>query len=177
LEVKLQNRFNVKFWTVLAIILVAAAVRIIPHPPNFSPIAAMALFGGCYLSNRFLAIAVPLAAMFLSDIVIGFHVTMPAVYLAIGIVAVLGMWLQKRNTASTIALSAVASSVIFFVITNFAVFAQSGLYPQNAHGLVACFVAAVPFFQNSMVGDLFYTGVFFGSWVLLERRVTQLRPV
>ena len=148
----------------LAILLVgfAALSRFVPHPPNFAPIAAMALFGGVYLEKRF-SFIVPLAAMLISDYFIGFHNTMPFVYGSFILIALLGVWLRNHKTLGWIIGSSVASSVLFFVVTNFGVWVMGG-YPQNFAGLVECYVAAIPFFRNTLFGDLLYVMVLFGLY-------------
>ena len=111
----------------LAILLVgfAALSRFVPHPPNFAPIAAMALFGGVYVQKRF-SFIVPLAAMLISDYFIGFHNTMPFVYGNFILIALLGVWLRNHKTLGWIIGSSVASSVLFFVVTNFGVWVMGG---------------------------------------------------
>lgn len=160
---------------ILTAIFVAAALRLVPHPPNFSPIGAMALFGGAYFGRRALAFAAPLGALLLSDAVLGFHSGMAYVYGSVALVVIIGWAVAKRRTALTIAGAAVASSVLFFAITNFGTWATGELYPQTLSGLIACYVAAIPFFQNTLAGDLFYSAVLFGGFALLERRVPMLR--
>ncbi len=157
-------------------IVAAAALRLLPHPPNFSPIAAMALFGGAHFSRNPLAFAAPLAAMLLSDAVIGFHAGVPFVYGGIALTVLLGWAIRTRLSPVSVGLAALASSVLFFALTNFGVWLTSGMYPQTLSGLAACFVAAIPFFQNTAAGDLFYSGLLFGGFALLERSVPALRP-
>jgi len=153
----------------------AAALRLVPHPPNFTPIGAMALFSGAYLGRRWLALAAPLGAMLLSDLALGFYQGMWIQYLAVALVAALG-WtvLSKRKGAVRIGLSALAGSVIFFLLSNFGVWAVSGMYSHDAAGLAACFTAAIPFFQNTVAGDLFYAALLFGGFALLEKAVPRL---
>jgi hypothetical protein len=158
-----------------AMILAAAFSRLIPHPPNLASVAAVALFGGAYFSDRRLAFLVPLAALFLSDLVLGFYRGMEVVYLSFALIVCIGLWLQRNRTAPRIAGAAVASSALFFLVTNFDVWAFGSLYPRTLEGLIACYVAAIPFFGNTLLGDLFYTAVLFGGFVLLERRFSRLR--
>ncbi|HEX7456647.1 MAG TPA: DUF6580 family putative transport protein [Candidatus Nanoarchaeia archaeon] len=155
------------------IIGLAVLARIVPHAPNFTPIAAMALFGGAYLDRRW-AILVPLVAMFLSDIFIGFYspVVMISVYGSFVLTGLIGLWLKNRKLPRTVVLAAVGSSVLFFLITNFAVW-LGGWYPRNLAGLVEAYTMAVPFFRNTLLGDLFYTGVFFGGYELILRLVKK----
>ena len=159
----------------ISMILVAAASRLIPHPPNVTSLTALALFGGAYFSDRRLAFLVPLTALFLSDLVLGFYHHMEVVYLSFALIGAIGLWLQKRRTALPIAGAALASSVLFFVLTNFGVWAFDALYPKTLEGLIACYVAAIPFFQNTLLGDLFYAAVLFGGFALLERQLPALR--
>ena len=160
---------------ILSAIVVAAALRLVPHPPNFTPIGAMALFSGAYLANRGLAVAVPVAAMLLSDAVLGFHSGMPFVYGSVALIVAIGWLALKRVSSLRIVAAALVSSALFFVVTNFGTWAVSGMYPMTLSGLAACYVAAIPFFQNTVVGDLFYSGVLFGGFALVERAIPAIR--
>ena len=150
-------------------------LRLVPHPPNFSPIDAMALFSGAYLGRRSLALVAPLAALLLSDIVLGFYHGMATVYATVALIVVIGWWLSSRRTPLRIGAAAVASAVLFFVITNFGMWLFSGFYPLTGAGLAACYVAAIPFFQNTVAGDLFYTVLLFGGFAVAERLMPRLR--
>jgi len=167
---------NRRIIVLLAAILVAAALRLVPHPPNFTPIGAMALFSGAYLGRRGLAFVAPLAALLLSDVILGFYAGMGFVYASTALVVLIGWWVSSRRSIARVATAAVAGSVSFFVITNFGMWLFSGFYPLTAAGLAACYVAAIPFFQNSVAGDLFYAAALFGGFALLERAVPGLRP-
>ena len=166
---------HARFLALLTAIAAAAALRLVPHPPNFTPIGAMALFSGAYFGRRALAFAAPLGAMLVSDALIGFHSGMPFVYASVAVIALLGWLALSRVTVLRLAGAAIASSILFFVVTNFGTWLLSGMYPLNGAGLAACYVAAIPFFQNTVAGDLFYTGVLFGGFALLERAVPMLR--
>jgi hypothetical protein len=169
-------------------VVAAAATRVLPHPYNFAPITAMALFGGATFAARWQAVVVPFAAMFLSDCALevayryglssswGFHSGWWVVYGAFALILGIGFLLRERRRAGTIALATVASSVLFFAITNFATWAAGSLYSRTAEGLVQCFVMAIPFFPNTLLGDVFYSTVLFGSLALAEARIPQLRP-
>ena len=154
---------------VAVLVLAAAFLRLIPHPPNFAPIVAMALFAGAYVPDRRWAIMLPLLAMVLSDMVLGFHTQMWMVYVSLVAVAAVGFLLRGRVRLTTVAFGTVGGSITFFVLSNLAVWAGSGLYPVTGTGLVACFVAAIPFFQNALAGDLFYAAVLFGGYAALTR--------
>ena len=159
----------------IAMIVVAALSRLVPHPPNLASVTAIALFGGAYFSDRRLAFLVPLAALFLSDLVLGFYSHMEVVYVSFALIVCIGLWLQQRRSVFHIAGATLASSVLFFLLTNFGVWAFETLYPKTVVGLIACYVAAIPFFQNTLQGDLFYAAVLFGGFALLERQFSALR--
>ena len=156
-------------------ILVAAALRLVPHPPNFTPIAAMALFGGAYFGRHWLAFVAPLGALLLSDAILGFYPEAVFVYVSVAVTVLIGWMLANRKTAPRIGAAAVASSVLFFLVTNFGVWLLMDYYPKTPSGLAACYVAAIPFFQNTLAGDLFFAALLFGGFAVLERRVPRLR--
>jgi hypothetical protein len=159
----------------ILLILAAAATRLLPHPPNLTSVTALALFGGAYFANRWLAFALPLLAMLGSDLILGFYPGMEVQYLSFAVVICIGLSLRQRRSFARITAAAVASSVVFFVLTNFGVWALQTMYPKTLAGLAACFVAAIPFFRNMLLGDLFYTAVLFGGFHLLEQRFIGLR--
>ena len=162
--------------TVLAGFIAAAALmRLLPHPPNFTPVAAMALFGGAHFASRRMAVALPLLAMLLSDLVLGLHGTVLYVYASMALIAGLGMLLRRRPTVLGVAGAALTGSVLFFVVTNFGVWMQGVVYPLTLAGLGTAYLAAVPFFANTLVGDGFYTAVLFGGFALVGRRWPALR--
>lgn len=167
--------FKPRFLALATIILAAAASRLIPHPPNLASVTAVALFGGAYLSDKRLAFVVPLSALFLSDLVLGFYSHMEIVYLSFALIVCIGLWLQAHRKPAYIVGAALASSTLFFLITNFGVWAFEPLYPHTLQGLIACYTAAIPFFQNTLQGDLLYTLVLFGGFALLERGFPTLR--
>ena len=159
----------------LSAIVGAAALRLVPHPPNFAPIGAMALFSGAYLGRRTLAFVAPLAALLLSDLVLGFYHGQATVYFSVALIVMIGMVALQRRSALRIGGAALASSILFFVITNFGMWLSSGFYPRTLAGLEACYVAAIPFFQNSLAGDLFYAALLFGGFALAEHLIPRLR--
>ena len=166
--------FNPQFFVIGLMILAAAFSRLIPHPPNFTAVAAMALFGGAYLSSRTAAFALPIAAMFLSDLIIGFHPGMYAVYLSFIIIVAIGISLRNNKKIGNIFLASVSASVSFFIITNFALWFTGTLYPKTGAGLAACFTAAVPFFHYTFLGDIFFVGVMFGTFELIRMKFPEL---
>jgi hypothetical protein len=171
----MNGAMNARILVLISAIVTAAALRLVPHPPNFSPIDAMALFSGAYLGRRAVAFVAPLAALLLSDAILGFYHGMAFVYGTVALVVVIGWWLSSCRTPLRIGAAALVSSVLFFVLTNFGMWLFSGFYPLTAAGFAACYVAAIPFFQNTLAGDLFYTALLFGGFALLERSVPALR--
>jgi hypothetical protein len=174
LGLTMDNR--ARLLTLVLAIFAAAAMRLLPHPPNFSPIAAMALFSGAYLPKRALAFVAPFGALILSDLFLGgFYAGIGFVYASFALTVLIGWALARRKTVLTIAGAALASSLLFFVLTNFGMWLFSGFYPLTWGGLAACYVAAIPFFQNTLAGDLFFTALLFGGFALAERLVPSLR--
>jgi len=166
---------SARLLAILAAVLLAAAMRLMPHPPNFSPIAAMALFGGAYLGRRAIAFAAPLGALLLSDVVLGFYPEAVFVYLSVGAIVLIGCALEKRRTLLRVGAAAVAASVLFYLVTNFGVWLVMDYYPKTLAGVATCYVAAIPFFQNTLAGDLVFSALLFGGFALLERQVPRLR--
>ncbi len=158
-----------EFSIALVLILIGVGLRLLSHPPNFTPIAAIALFGGVYFSRK-TAFILPLAAMVVSDVFIGHYepLLMVAVYGSFLLCVVLGFWLKKHKKWQTIGLAAISCSVLFFIITNFAVWAFTPWYMKTLPGLIQCYLMALPFFRNSLLGDLFYVTLFFGFYELAE---------
>jgi hypothetical protein len=149
--------------------VLAAFSRLIPHPPNFAPITAIALFSSFYVTNKFLVYALPIGVMILSDLFIGFSRITFFVYFAFLIVSFIGTQSKKPSF-----LAILISSISFFIITNFGVWILGG-YPKTWTGLVTCYTMAIPFFKNSLMGDFFYSGVMILSYSL--SRKTILRTV
>lgn len=174
---------NKRLIVLVSVIVAAALARLVPHPSNVTPIAAMALFGGACLCDRRLAYVVPLAAMLISDLVLGFttydlrvlFVSQPVVYACILATTALGTLIANRQSTWQVVTASLAGSLFFFAVTNFAVWLTGQLYPLNPAGLAACYVAAIPFFRNSLLGDLFFATVLFGGLAILESRVAWMR--
>lgn len=155
-------------WVVLAFLLLGVASRLVPHPWNATPVMAIALFGGTHLSRRW-AILLPLSIVALSDLVLGWHRTIPFTWGAFLLTGFLAWWLRRRPTAGRILTASLAGSILFFVLTNFGVWVVGGLYPRTAAGFWECYVAAVPFFRSALMGDLVFTAVLFGGYGLWLR--------
>ena len=152
------------------LLLFGSIARFVPHPANFAPIGALGIFAGLYAKNWKQAISLPLVARLVSDALIGFFTpgVMVAVYLSTLAGAVLGMLARRNKTTITIVGATVIGSVIFFIITNAAVWLFDGFYPLNLPGLFQSYIMALPFFRNSLLADLFYTGVLVGGYELVK---------
>ena len=138
-------------------------------------VAAIALFGGATIADKRAAFLVPLAALLLSDVVLGFYRHMEVVYLAFALIVGIGIWLQKHRSLLPTVGATLASSLLFFLITNFGVWAFESMYPKTLGGLIACYAAAIPFFRNTLQGDALYSLVLFGGFAFLERQFTAMR--
>jgi hypothetical protein len=154
-------------------IVAAALTRLVPHPLNVTPIGAMAIFGGACFADRRAALLVPLAALFLGDLTIGLHVLIPVVYGSFALNVLLARWLRTHRTAAATAAVTLVGALQFFVVTNFACWVA--FYPHTAGGLLACYVAAIPYFQNTLLGDAAFVTLLFGGLALAGRVSPVLR--
>jgi len=155
--------------------------RLFPHAPNFTPMAASALFAGAILRSRLVALTTPVVAMVLGDLILGTYDWRVAgvVYVSLALPAIAGMWgcsVRTPRLPLLLVPLALASSVTFFVTTNFAVWAFGGMYANDLAGLLHCYVAALPFLRNGVMGDLCWTAVLFGGWWLIARAAGARAP-
>ena len=146
-----------------SVIIFAILSRFIPHPPNFSPIAAIALLSGHGFTNRWLAFLVPIVSLFISDIFLGLHSTIPFVYVSFFLIALLGIKVKKISVGTVL-----LSSLIFFLISNFGVWLLS--YPITFNGFLACYTLAIPFFFNTILGDLTYSILLIYPFYVLQKK-------
>ena len=144
-----------------ALIIFAALTRLMPHPPNFTPIIAMGLFGGAYLKDTRWAILLPVVAMLIADFFLGFHGTMIWVYGSLILITIMGTLLKNRTTLINCSAATLGGALLFFLLTNFGVWISSGFYPKSAAGLLTCYSMALPFFGNTLAGAVFYSAVMF----------------
>ncbi|MCW8813219.1 MAG: hypothetical protein OQK63_03220 [Ignavibacteriaceae bacterium] len=172
-----MEKITPKFWVLTLMIFAAAFVRLVPHPPNFAPIAAMALFGGAYFSKKWAAFIVPIAAMFITDLFLGFHETMWAVYLSFAIIVVIGMIMLKQIKIGNVFFASVISSVSFFIITNFGIWLSTPYYEKTGTGLAACYTAAIPFFHQTLLSDLLFVVILFGLFEIIKAKIPSLAKV
>ncbi len=180
-DYKLNSSFT--YLVILAVLIaLGVAGRLLPHPPNFTPMAAIALFAGFIFVKRYMSIVAVVAAMLLTDyFAFGYlspdwfaSKSMVVVYLALLFPIVFRGFLQKKMGVMRIAGAALASSTVFFVATNFSVWAFSPMYEKTFAGLLLCYTTAIPFFQNTIAGDMMWSGIVFGSYFAL-RHFSKLR--
>jgi hypothetical protein len=171
-----RNQAVILRGAVIAIMIVlAAALRIVPHPWNLAPIGAIALFSGSMFRNRWIAFLLPLASLFAGDVFVGFYKLMLIVYASFAVSVAIGRWLGDDRTVARIGGAVLLGALQFFAVTNFAMWALGGFYPKTAQGLANCFSAGVPFFWNTLAGDALYAGILFGGFALAEKLLPALR--
>jgi hypothetical protein len=183
-----NKKINLSIWIMSCMVLLAALSRFLPHPPNFTPIGGMALFGAAYFSRKGLALLIPFIALWLSNIILdnvvyaqyydGFvWFSNPMVFVGFGTIVLMGLFTLKKVSTFSILGSSLMASVLFFLVSNFGTW-MSGtgmLYTKDLTGLMACYTAGIPFFWNTLAADLFYVGVLFGSWQFLTSRYPSLQ--
>ena len=165
-----MSNIGIKTSTVLVLIAVLAFSRLIPHPPNFTPLLGMAVFAGARLDNKLFAILAPLSAMFLSDLIIGLHSGMSIIYFAILVNVLFGFYLKDRLSLLQIGGTLISGALIFFLITNFAVWYGSSFYSNDLAGLISCYMMGLPFFQNTLISSIMYGFAAFYLFEFLEIR-------
>jgi hypothetical protein len=147
-----------------------------PHPPNFTPIIAMGLFGGAYLKDKRWALMLPVVAMLLADIFLGFHGTMIWVYGSLIIITAMGFLLNSGVTFKNGAIATLGGSLLFFLVTNFGVWASGSFYPKTVEGLISCYAAGIPFFGNTLAGSVFYSGLMFFGYEQIRKYLPIMVP-
>lgn len=183
LSAKIQLRFGV----LTLMVLTAALSRVLPHPFNFTPVGAMALFGGAYYARKYQAFLLPLLSLWISDLVLNniiyrayfdhfiwFHEATLWVYGSFALIVLLGWVVLRRVSVKSVIGASLLASVLFFVITNFGTWYGSSTYSQTWQGLVACYIAALPYFWNTLAGDLVYSTALFGLFELAQRKFPAL---
>jgi hypothetical protein len=151
-----MTNINLRTSSILILIAILAFSRLIPHPPNFTPLLGMAVFAGAMLDKKLLAFMVPLVAMFLSDLFLGIHSSIFIIYFVIMLNVAMGFLLVSKFTYLKVFVTLFSGAFIFFIITNFAVWLGSGMYSQDINGLISCYIMALPFFQNTLISTLMY---------------------
>ena len=152
----------------ISLIILAVISRLFPHPANFTPLAAVALFCGVYLPRKWGWI-LPMVIMIATDAIIGFYQwqVMASVYLSFLTAVGIGWYIRRGKSIGSVVVGSLAASILFFFVTNAAVWAWGGLYPPTAAGFLTSYLMGIPFFKNTLLGDLFYTVFLFGSFEAL----------
>lgn len=154
----------------LGFLVVGAVARFLPHPPNMTPLTAMALFAGTQFPWPY-AMGLGIGAMLVGDIALGWTPQNLAGYLVMAITVAIGRWVRRHPKPARVAGGAVSGSLLFFILSNFGVWLEGWLYPRTWEGLTACYVAGIPFYRNQLLGDLAYTALLFGGFALMHRWV------
>lgn len=161
-EVSTMIKLQTIHWKWIAgLVLLLAISRLIPHPPNFTPLGAMAILAGATIKDLRLAFLVPLVAMLLSDALLGFHSSMLYVYAAVVLMVIMNRYLLLSISFTILGLAALFSAILFFGITNFGAWMSHDMYPRTLNGLGQAYVAGIPFFRNTLLGNLFFTAISF----------------
>ena len=183
-----NKAIHLRFSVITLLITLAALSRLIPHPPNIAPVAGMALFGSAYYSKKYWAYLIPIISMWVSDLILNnvmysqyfdsfvwFYSGSLFSYAAFALIVLMGSITLKKKNVGSVLFSALGASIIFFIVSNLGVWLTSPLYAKSWEGLIACYVVAIPFMQNTLIGDLCYTAVLFGlfemsmSWFSILR--------
>lgn len=183
-----DRSFYSRFGVITLLILLAALSRLIPHPPNFSPIGGMALFGAAYYTRRYSAYLIPVTAMWISDLILNnivygqyfnhfvwFYSGSAFTYGAFILIVVYGSFILKKIRLANLIMASLGTSIIFYVVSNFGVWLSSGMYSHSFSGLITCYAAGIPFFKNTLLSDLFYSGLLFGVFELSLKRFPRLQ--
>ncbi|MCC6727089.1 MAG: hypothetical protein IT258_21480, partial [Saprospiraceae bacterium] len=176
---------NTRWGIVALVVMVLAFSRLMPHTLafslfNFSPLGSIAIFSAAYFNRKYMAYLLPLAAIWITNLLLdniffssyykGFAwFANPEVYFAFMLIVLMGTGLLKKITAPRVGIAAVSASLIFFFVTNFYTWFNTDIYPRTSEGLIACFIAAIPFYWNTLYSDLFYSVVLFGGFELVKR--------
>ena len=165
----MKAKYSVYFG--LGLIILLALSRLIPHPPNFTPILGMAVFSGAIINKKIVAYLVPLAAMLVSDLYLGFHSGMPIIYFTLAICVLIGTFIESRVTILNSILGITAGVLVFYLITNFTVWYGSGMYENSFSGLITCYVMGLPFLQNTFISSLIYGMGAFLIYEVINKRL------
>lgn len=184
-----MKKLNLQTGILSIIILLAAFTRIMPHPPNFSPMAAIGLFGAAHFAKKWQAFFIPLIGIWVSDLVINNYVYSSSSsnfvwfysgfywqYMSYILIIFAGLFIFNRGISLTKTFGGmISSSGIFFLVSNFGVWAGGTMYPKNFGGLITCYAAGVPFIHNTIISDVLFTTVLFGTYYLLQVEYSSLK--
>jgi len=179
------NNNSIPFILIIGFIALAVLSRLIPHPGNFTPLAAIALFGAAYFKNKKWALIVPVLAWWLSDLLLNitiyssYETSLLASYqlwsfLSIALIVVAGYFMLRKISIKNVVGSGFVAAVIFFLISNFGVWLSGTMYPMNVGGLFSCYVAGIPFFHWSLLGNIFYLGMMVGVYEWVSARYLKV---
>jgi len=180
-----------RFLFIFSMLLVVSIVRFFPHLANLTPLAAIALFAGVQIRNGKMAFLTPMVIWLLSDVGLeimyhlglraypGFYPYMISVYISFALIVLIGRLIRNKINPLTVISGALGGSLVFFIVSNFGVWLLEAemMYTNDWNGLVNCFVAAIPFYKNAVLGDLLYSTVLFGGFYFLERKIPTLAPI
>lgn len=186
----MKNKIHIRYSVIIFIILIAAFSRLLPHPSNFAPLGAMALFGSVHFSKRLVSVLIPVISMWISDLLInnwiygeyfdhfiwfypGFYWT----YGSFALIALFGSTIIKEVNTKRVILGSISASLAFYLFSNFGVWISTGMYAQTLNGLATCYIAGLPFFKNTLAGDLVYSGLMFGCFEILSHRFPVLAGI
>lgn len=183
----MKNKTDLHFSLITLMILLTAFSRIIPHPSDFAPIGAMALFGSAYFGKRYIAIILPIITMWISDLVINnyiysgyfehfvwFYQGCYWTYGSFALIALAGKALIKKVNVRNVIVGSLSASLIFFLVSNFGAWISTDMYEYSPRGLTTCFLAGIPFLKNTLAGDLVYSGLMFGLFEIAKNRLPKL---
>jgi len=177
------RKLNTRFFALSAAIFIAALSRLIPHPADFTPLGAMALFGGCYFKDKRKAYLVPILALWVSDIILNsvlyfhkltfFYSGFLWTYSCFALIVLIGTFM-KRVTFKNVILATITAALLHWLVSDFGVWLNGGIYPANLQGFIACYVAALPFLKNMLAANLIFGGVMFGAFEWAQKKYTVL---
>ena len=184
-----MKKLNLQTGIISIIILLAAFTRIMPHPPNFSPMAAIGLFGAAHFAKKWQAFLIPLIGIWISDLVINnfiysshssnfvwFYDGFYWQYISYVFIIFAGLFIFNKGISVTKTLGGMlSSSGIFFLVSNFGVWAGGSMYTKNIAGLISCYTAGIPFMHNTIISDTLFTTVLFGTYYLLQTEYSYLK--
>ena len=182
-----MNKINISYVVIISLILFASFTRIIPHMPNFTPIGAMALFGGAYLKNKYHALIIPIASLWISDLIINnfifsfysdftwFYPGFLWQYASFILIIIVGYFFLEKLNFKNVFISTIFSSVLFFIITNLGVWLSGTMYTLDLQGLITCYFMALPFFKGTVLGFICYSTFLFGTLELSKYKFQTLK--
>ncbi len=184
----MNNKIELKFGALIALIIVVALARLIPNMPNFSPMAAIALFCAAHFNKLWKAILVTLLATFVSDVILNntiyssmnngftfFYDGFILQYIAYAVIALMGSTFFTSINKTKVIGGSLATTLVFFIISNFGAWISLPFYSKDIAGLMSSYAAGLPFLKNTLLSDLFYTSLLFGAYYLLQNRFAALR--